>query len=52
MLIEDRNENVAPAKKKSTGRIDGVAATINALARAIIHEDTTSVFEKRGPRTL
>jgi phage terminase large subunit-like protein len=48
----DENENVAPAKKKSTGRIDGVAATINALARAIVHEDKTSVYEKRGPRTL
>ncbi|ETT46282.1 hypothetical protein BSK66_25555 [Paenibacillus odorifer] len=48
----DENENVAPSKKKSSGRIDGVAATINALARCIVHEDKTSVYEKRGPRSL
>ncbi|MEB4781415.1 terminase large subunit [Paenibacillus jamilae] len=48
----DENENVAPAKKKSTGRIDGVAAAINALARAIVKEDNTSIYEKRGPRDL
>lgn len=48
----DENDNIAPAKKKSTGRIDGVAAVITAMARAILHEDNRSIFEKRGVRQL
>ncbi|WP_256846923.1 terminase TerL endonuclease subunit [Paenibacillus sp. Pae108] len=48
----DENENIAPAKKKSTGRIDGVSAVLNALSRALIQKDNTSVLEKRGLRKL
>ncbi|MEC0211813.1 terminase large subunit [Paenibacillus ehimensis] len=47
----DENENVAPSKKRSTGRIDGVAAIITAMARAINLEED-NVYEKRGMRSL
>ena len=48
----DENENIRPVKSKSTERIDGVVALINALARAIVHEEHTSVYETRGVRAL
>lgn len=48
----DPNENIAPDKKKSTARIDGIAATINALCRAITDRTKESVYEKRGLRSL
>ena len=35
-VTEDARENIKPAKDKSTGRIDGIAAMITALARAIV----------------
>lgn len=45
----DDNENMAPTKKKSTGRIDGVAATLNALSRAMVRvEKKPSVYKRRG----
>lgn len=44
----DSNENFAPVKNESTGRIDGIVATINALARAIVYLDDPSVYEERG----
>jgi phage terminase large subunit-like protein len=46
----DENENIRPVKGKGTERIDGLVAMINAMARAILHEDTTSVYETRGVR--
>lgn len=48
----DENENVRPVKSKSTERIDGIVALINAMARGILDEDTTSVYETRGVVTL
>lgn len=45
---KDENENIRPVKDKSTERIDGIVALINALARAIVHEDTIPVYEKGG----
>lgn len=48
----DENENIRPVKDKGTERIDGLVATINAMARAMLHEDNTSVYEKRGMRAL
>jgi len=46
---EDENGNIRPIKGKSTERIDGIVALINALARAILHEGPQqSVYEKRG----
>jgi phage terminase large subunit-like protein len=46
----DENENIRPVKGKGTERIDGLVAMINAMARAMLHEDTTSVYETRGVR--
>ncbi len=46
----DENENIRPVKGKGIERIDGLVATINAMARAIVNEDTTSVYEQRGVR--
>lgn len=49
---QDENENVRPVKGKKTERIDGIVALINALARAILHEDKRSVYETRGVRSV
>ena len=49
---QDENENIRPVKKKNTGRIDGLVATITAMDRAMRHEDNTSVYESRGVRVL
>lgn len=46
----DENENIRPVKGKGIERIDGLVATINAMARAIVHQDTTSIYESRGVR--
>ena len=43
----DENENIRPSKKHSTGRIDGIVALIMALGRAMVQEDTASVYETR-----
>jgi phage terminase large subunit-like protein len=32
---QDQNENIMPAKKNSTGRIDGIVASIIAVSRAV-----------------
>lgn len=41
----DENENVRPVKGPNTERIDGLVATLNAMARAMVHEDDASVYE-------
>jgi phage terminase large subunit-like protein len=46
----DENENVRPVKGKGTERIDGLVAMVNAMARAMLREDMTSVYESRGVR--
>lgn len=35
---QDQNDNIVPTKKKSTGRIDGIVASIIALSRAMLDE--------------
>jgi len=41
----DENENMRPVKGKSTERIDGLVAMINAMAVAMLEEDTTPVYK-------
>lgn len=49
--VRDVNDNEKLTKKGSTARIDGLAATINALGRASVAQPA-SVYEQRGVRTL
>ena len=39
----DENENIRPVKNKSTERIDGLVALVNAMARAMLYEPQTDV---------
>jgi len=39
-----------PSKARGTERIDGLVAMVNAMARAMLREDMTSVYESRGVR--
>ena len=48
----DENENIRPVKDRKTERIDGLVAMINAMARAMLHTDATSVYEERGILTV
>lgn len=49
----DSNGNIKPDKAESTERIDGMSATITAMARAIVVPvDKRSVYETRGVLTL
>jgi phage terminase large subunit-like protein len=41
----DENDNIRPIKGKQVERIDGIVALINALSRAILHQDATSTYE-------
>ena len=41
----DENENVRPLKGPKFERIDGLVATINAMARAIVHTDSSSIYD-------
>jgi len=45
-VFEDVNENIRPNKKKSSGRIDGVVATITAIARWLERSERVSVYAK------
>ncbi len=40
--------NIKPDKEKSTERIDGAVALIMALDRALRHQNSGSIYEKRG----
>lgn len=51
-IKQDENENIRPVKGKSIERIDGIVATINALDRAMRHEEKVFVYERRGMRIL
>lgn len=44
----DANDNIAPDKKGSGEKIDGVVASIMALSRLMAHGDPGSVYEERG----
>ena len=49
----DAAGNIKPDKEKSTQRIDGIAALLNALSRwTVKQEDRPSVYEDRGLRIL
>ena len=53
MVATDPAGNLKPDKGKSTQRIDGIAAIVTALSRAILAEgDGRSVYEARGLRVL
>ena len=45
---QDHNENLKPSKKKSTERIDGISALVNALTVAL-PATVGSVYDDRGP---
>ena len=54
-LQYDHKDNCQPSKPerlKSAKRIDGIAATVNALARAITAVPKKFVLETRGMRFL
>jgi phage terminase large subunit-like protein len=51
-LREDANANVAPDKKRSAERIDGMVGLIMALGRAMTDDDSPSVYETDGLLTL
>ncbi|MFA5130410.1 MAG: terminase TerL endonuclease subunit [Patescibacteria group bacterium] len=44
----DENENIKPIKSKSTERIDGLVALINAIVRWQNTENRPSIYETRG----
>ena len=44
----DENENTRPMKGKGKERIDGLVAMINAMNRAMVHDDHETVYKKRG----
>ena len=53
VVIEtDPAGNIKPSKSKSTERIDGIAALVIALGRAIVGDTGDSVYEERGLLTL
>jgi len=47
---QDSNGNLRPCKKKSREKIDGVAAYINALGRALLQKE--GAYETRGIRSV
>lgn len=47
-IRQDENGNIRPVKDKSSGRIDGIVASIMALDRMIRHESEPSIYETRG----
>ena len=44
----DAKDNIYPRKERPENKIDGAVALIMAVGRAMLHEDTTSVYENRG----
>lgn len=52
VVRSDPAGNLKPDKEKSTERIDGVVALIMSLGRAMLKNDTTSVYETRGVLTF
>ena len=54
-VVTDSSDNIRrakPKRNKSSKRIDGVAATINAMFCAMRHEDNSSAYDERGVLTL
>lgn len=52
--VSDNNGNIKLSKKHKddSQRIDLIAAIINAFVRAMVNEDNTPIYEKRGMRSL
>lgn len=53
--VTDGRDNIMfskPDREKTTGRIDGLAATVNALSRAILSMNLPSVYATRGIRVI
>jgi phage terminase large subunit-like protein len=48
VALIQRQGMAIPAKDKSTGRIDGISAMINAVSGAMIGSNARSVYESRG----
>lgn len=52
-VLSDAAGNIKPDKTKANRKIDGCAAIINTLARAVAYEpQEQSVYEKRGVRSI
>lgn len=52
VITEDAAGNIKPVKNKAREKIDAAVAAIMALGRAVLHFDESSVYEKRGLRSL
>ena len=54
MIERDSNDNIRPSKKKSSEKIDGIMAIINAISRYLVNENTLgrSIYETQGIMTL
>ena len=52
VVSQDAAGNLKPNKQKSREKIDGIVAGIMALDRAMRHQGTKSVYERRGILTL
>jgi len=52
VVKRDEAGNMKVTKKESTGKVDGVVATIMALGRMMVEEEHHSVYDKRGLLTL
>jgi phage terminase large subunit-like protein len=51
VTAKESNDNLMfskPERSKNSSRIDGIAATVNALARAIVYMPKRSVYSTRG----
>lgn len=51
-IAQDPAGNIKPDKSKSTERIDGIAAIVNGMARMLYRENTESVYQERGLRSV
>lgn len=49
---QDPAGNLKPDKSNSQGKIDGIVSAIMALDRVMRHEESKSVYDKRGMRSL
>jgi phage terminase large subunit-like protein len=48
----DRKDNIFPVKERREQKIDGAVAAIMALGRAMVGQETGSVYDERGVLTL
>lgn len=50
--LTDAYGNIRVDRKKSVDKVDGIVALAMALARLMVHEDGTSVYDRRGLLTI